>query len=346
MDSRGAVDAPARHVADLGGSAVRVLAVDGNSLGHRAFHSTREDAGARDDAVPLVTGGLVSMLASAWINGPYDAVIVAFDHPTNHRREQEPDYKANRPPTPPELRESLVALRTHLRACGFHVEEQEGAEADDLLAAVAERCGPAGWSCDLLSSDRDLLACVDTTTRLLRPQARFSDLLVEDVAGVRARYGIEPAQYVDLAALRGDPSDGLVGATGIGRKTAAKLLRTYGSVLGIYAALGDLPPRIEASLREARARIERNLLLMAPFPHLDVDVASAVATGIRLELAVEVLRGLGLDAAARRLRRAVLEPPPPRPPFPPPDDEPSVARPVRRLPPLATTSLVEQVSLF
>lgn len=296
----------------------RVLAVDGNSLAHRAFHAARAEA---DPAVPFVTGAVVSMLASAWFEGPYDAVVVAFDHAENRRKLDHPGYKANRTEHDPALPGQITALRQNLAACGWLVTEHPGAEADDLLAATADACSARGWRCDLLSSDRDLTALVGPGVRLLRPRARFADLVVEDEAAVRATYGVEPWQYTELAALRGDPSDGLDGARGIGPKTAARLLRDHGSVAALYANLTDLPPRVEAALREGRDRVERNLRLMAPIPHLEVDVEAALAVGVQPERVGEVLEPLGLGAAARRLARAVSAPPPP-PLAPPPEEAP------------------------
>jgi len=294
----------------------RVLAVDGNALGHRAYRSAEAELAAGDDR-PLVTGAVVSMLATAWVHGPYAAVLVAFDHPDNRRKLLAPEYKANRPPTPPPLTAALRRLRDDLAACGFVVEEHDGAEADDVLAATADRCQAEGWPCDLLSSDRDLTALVAEEVRLLRPRARFADLVVEDVAAVRSRYGVDPSRYVELAALRGDASDGLDGARGIGPKTAAKLLRTHGSVLALYDALPDLPPRLAASLREGRARVERNLLLMAPLPGIEVATDRLHGARVDHEQVTTVLDRLGLDAAARRFARAVTAPPaPPSAPHP------------------------------
>jgi 5'-3' exonuclease len=305
-----------------------VLAVDGNSLGHRGFHSGRAEADRGEAPAAYVTGAVVSMLATAWQHGPYGAVVVAFDHAVNRRKLDHPQYKAHRPDTHPELPAALADLRVHLADAGFTVVEHPGAEADDLLAATADACVAADCSCDLLSSDRDLTALVGPTVRLLRPRARFAELIVEDVAAVRATYGIDPEHYIDLAALRGDPSDGLVGATGIGPKTAARLVRDHGSIAGIYAALCDLPPRVEASLREARDRVEHNLVLMAPIPHLPVDVAGAVAAGIDMDRVSRTLDTLGLAAAARRFVRAVTTPAEPRPPAPPPPELPATPDPL------------------
>jgi DNA polymerase-1 len=292
-----------------------VLAVDGNSLGHRGFHSAREDPTAAGR--PFTTGAVASMLASAWIHGPYAAVVVGFDHPVNRRKLDEPRYKAHRPDAHPDLDGHLQQLRVHLAACGFTVLEEEGAEADDLLAATADACEAQGRGCDVLSSDRDLTALVGPTTRLLRPKARFADLAVEDEAAVLRTYGVPPSAYVELAALRGDPSDGLDGAPGIGPKIAARLIRDHGSVAALYDALCDLPPRVEASLRAGRERVERNLVLMAPLPHLRVDLDAALAAGLDPERIEATLRGLDLDVAARRLARALSTTPPPL--APPPD---------------------------
>jgi DNA polymerase I len=291
-----------------------ILAVDGNSLGHRAFHSTRNDPEVGPRAM---TGAVVSMLATAWIHGPYDAVVVGFDHPVNDRKRDYPEYKANRDATDPLLREQLGLLRTDLAACGFLVVEEHGAEADDLIASTVDACLERGWRCDALSSDRDLTALVtDAGVRLLRPRATFADLVVEDEATVRSTYGIDPAQYTDLAAMRGDPSDGLQGVTGIGPRIAARLLRDHGSVHGLYAALTDLPPKLEAALRAGRERVERNLVVMAPIPHLTVDVDTALHAGIDLERVAEALTAHDLEHVARRFHRAVTDPPPPLPPAP------------------------------
>lgn len=297
-----------------------LLAIDGNSLGHRAFH-----ARARDElSGPHVTGTFVRMLATAWTQGPYDAVLVGFDAPDNRRKRDFPEYKANRPPSPPELHEQLASLREHLAACGLTVVEHPGAEADDVLAAAADGCTQRGWSCDLLSSDRDLTALVGPHVRLLRPRATMSDLVIDDEAGVRRVYGIEAWQYTDFAALRGDPSDGLDGVHGIGPKIAARLLRDHGDVPGIYAALHDLPPQVEAALRAGRGRVERNLLLMAPIPHLELGMEECLTTAPDPARVEETLFPLGLGAAARRLAQALTAPsPPPMPP--PPTREPDDA---------------------
>jgi DNA polymerase I len=300
--SHGAHPDRAARVAAVTSRPPAVLAIDGNSLAHRAWHSTRTDERAGIDGV--VTGAFASMLASVWRYGTYTTLLVGFDDRVNRRREDFPEYKAQRAPTPSDLRRHMDLLIDHLRACEVAVRIAPGAEADDVLAATVDGCLARGWHCDLVSADRDLLALVAPTVRLLRPRQRFADLTVEDEAGVRERHGVDPARYLDLAALRGDPSDGLEGAKGIGPARAARLVRDHGSIVDIYRALPDLPPRIAASLREARDRVERNMLLMSPLPHIDAELDDAAARGAPLTGLARLLDGLGFSDAAQRLRRA------------------------------------------
>lgn len=324
-----------------------VLAVDGNSLAHRAYHAI---VGTDDAVGPFVTAGVIGMLGTAWSYGPFDAVFVAFDHPVNQRKRDFPEYKANRIEDL-ELRRHLDRLREHLDDCGFTVAVEPGAEADDLLAAAADACTASGWHCAILSSDRDLTALVSDSVTLLRPRGTMADLRVEDPAAVQREYGVRPDQYADLAALRGDPSDGLLGVTGIGPKTAARLLRDHGDLPGIYANLCHLAPKVEAALRAGRDVAERNRLLMSPLPHLEVDVAAAVKAGVDLDRIDDVLTGLGLGGAAGRLRYAVTRPPAPPAPPPPTDadapDAPLVPAAVRARRAEAPALLaVEQGALF
>ncbi|MEX2486040.1 MAG: 5'-3' exonuclease H3TH domain-containing protein [Nitriliruptoraceae bacterium] len=298
-----------------------VLLVDGNSLGHRAFHSTPDET-VNDHAVTM---RFVTMLTSVWWHGPYDGVFIAFDHPVNRRKVDVPEYKANRGDRNPTLSAGLDQIRGDLADLGVAVDCQHGAEADDLLAAAADACADRGWRCDVLSSDQDLIALVDPSTRLLRPRAHFTDLQVLDVAAVHAEYGVGPDCYPDVAALRGDPSDGLDGAVGVGAKTAARLVREYGSVAGVYDALANLPLALESALRTARPLVERNLLLMAPIPHLEVDIDAAVASWDVERFAAGLARW---DAtAARRARENITAPQAPRPPMPPPPESPDESQP-------------------
>ncbi len=298
-----------------------LLAVDGSSLIHRAWHSTRGHEEEGHEGV--VTASFASMLASVWAYGPYRHLVITFDHPVNRRRIDFPEYKAQRAPSAPEFRTALETTQAHLAAAGIPVRYQEGVEADDLLAATSDAARVREVTCDLLSSDRDLIAFVGGVVRLLRPRQRFADIAIEDEDAVLETYGVHPRQYIDFAALRGDPSDGLKGASGIGPSRAARLVRDHGSITALYRVLPDLPPAIARSLREARENVERNFLLMSPIPHLDARLEDVLAQETGLERLADTVDSFGFSGAAQRLLRARNrdERPSGRPPTPPPPSD-------------------------
>lgn len=318
-----------------------VLAVDGNSLAHRAWHALRDErfGGA------WVAHGVVRMLATAWSYGPFDAVVVAFDSSTSVRKSMYPPYKATRSDKEPGFHEQFAQLRGIIGACGFGDLVTDGYEADDVLAAIAAETVAAGHRCYVLSSDRDLLALVHQDVWLLRPRASMQDVTVYDPAAVEEEFGVPPERYVELAALRGDPSDNLPGAHGIGAKTAAKLLRSFGTLEELYAGLRWLPNDTAAKLREGREAVDRNIELMSPMGEHDIGLEAALELGVDLGHVVSTLRERGLRSAADSFRFAVEREP--EPPASPPIEEAPV--PPVALDPLLDdepTPAVEQAALF
>lgn len=290
-----------------------VLVVDGNSLAHRAWHAIRESP----DAVGhFVTAGFMGMLGTAWQYGPYDGVMIAFDSMRNQRKDDFPEYKAHRE-RDEDLHVHLDVLPDHIASLGLVVEVHDGAEGDDVLASAAAACEDRGWLAHLLSGDRDQTALVSRDVTLLLPRGSMSDLTVYDPATVKREYGVRPDQYLDFAALRGDPSDGLAGCHGIGAKTGARLIRDYDDLVTLYKNLSILPPKIEACLRSGREQVERNRLVMTPRFELPVDIDRTVEVGVDLAAIDVGLDALGLGGAAGRLRWAIERPPmPDAPPMP------------------------------
>src|ERR1019366_1104312 len=138
-----------------------------------------------------------------------------------------------------------------------------GFEADDVLATLATEARDRGCDVVVVTGDRDSFQLVeDPHVRVLYNRRGVSDYALYDEAGIEERTGVRPAKYPMLAALRGDPSDNIIGVPGVGEKTAAKLLNTYGDIDGIYANLDSLTPKLRANLAEAEDRVRANLLLI------------------------------------------------------------------------------------
>ncbi|MFZ1881776.1 MAG: 5'-3' exonuclease [Gaiellaceae bacterium] len=199
-----------------------LLAIDGDSLAHRAYHGIPKSV--RLNAVV----GFSNFLLRLWDSEQPEAVLVGWDSletPT-YRHEALPAYQSGR-----EFEDSIVAQLALLpplcEAFGFQIGKAGGYEADDFLAA-----GAAAWPGEVLvaTSDRDAYQLVNDRVSILQPVKGVSELARIDEAGVRERYGVEPAQVPDFIALRGDPSDKIPGAPGVGPKKAAEVLKQHGSL--------------------------------------------------------------------------------------------------------------------
>lgn len=219
-----------------------LLAVDGNSLLHRAHHAWADSLEFDDDGRP-VWGllGLVVAIAACAARCEPDGIVVGFDcGQRSVRRESYAPYKAHRPDKPMQLQWQLDDAPELLSAAGFPVAQVQGYEADDVLASAAALARREGWRCVLATSDRDAFALIDSTTSVLRVVNGGIDgsPLLTPVE-VLAEYGVDPAHYRDLAALRGDPSDNLPGVAGIGGRTAARLLTAFPGLEAVHQALDD-----------------------------------------------------------------------------------------------------------
>ena len=160
-------------------------------------------------------------------------------------------YHADRPPMPPELERQWRDAPGFFGAFGWRSESVIDLEADDLLGSLALIETAAGGETLLFTGDRDMFQCVDDAVTVLFPRGGKDGPEVVDAPSVRERYGIEPAQVPDFIALRGDPSDGLPGAKGIGAKTARDLLRAHETLEGVIAAAskpGVMTPRQAGAL--------------------------------------------------------------------------------------------------
>jgi DNA polymerase I len=268
-----------------------LLAIDGDSLAHRAYHALPKSirrAGGRPSGAIV---GFTNMLIRLWDTEQPRAVVVGWDTlevPT-YRHESFDGYQSGRE-FDNELLEQLALLPELTQAFGFAIAKAPGYEADDFLAAAAAKEAAAGGRALVLTGDRDAYQLVSDRVMLLFPERGTRELRRVGPDEVRERYGVEPAQVPDFIALRGDPSDRLPGARGVGPKTAANLLSQYGS--------------LESMLEEGRFSTQSDELRMyrrmatldasAPLPPLDDQTPKWAE-------ASAYVRDLGLNALADRV---------------------------------------------
>jgi 5'-3' exonuclease len=228
------------------------------------------------------------------------AVVMCFGQESaDYRVEAYPDYHAARPEMPDDLAWQWQQAPELYRALGWAVESHAALEADDLMGAYAALESEAGGRTLILTADRDMFQCVSDSVTVLQQRARQQGPSEVDVDGVREIYGIEPAQVPDFIALRGDPSDGLPGAKGIGAKTAADLLRRKGDLEHVILGAVRESPSVRRALIEQAAEL-RTFRDIATLRHVPVERPPDAETD--REGGAAKAEELGLGALAKRLR--------------------------------------------
>ncbi len=277
-----------------------LLAIDTPWLLYRSFFGLPRSIRDREDRpTGALLGTLNTILAMVEFCHPRAVACCLGAEEAEYRVALYPGYHAHRDPMPDELRAQWEQAPDLLAAFGWTVAVHATLEADDLLGSFARAEGRAGGRTLLLTGDRDLYQAVDEHTAVL--EMKKNEPPVElGVAEVRARYGVRPDQVPDLIALRGDPSDGLPGARGIGAKTAADLLREHDSLEGVLAVANRQRPRIGAALREQAGEL-RAFLTIATLVDVPVELPPDAPTDLAAGAAAA--RGAGLDRLAARLEQ-------------------------------------------
>ncbi len=225
----------------------KMLLVDGNSLLHRAFHALPVmtcESGEYTNALH----GFMMMLLRVMDEEKPDLIAVAFDrHAPTFRHLKYDEYKAGRAPTPDELREQFLTIRELLGEMNISMLEMDGYEADDLLGSMSLKCEQQGIDALIITGDRDAFQLSGEHTTILYTKQGIKDTERVTPEYVREKYGVEPIQLIDVKGLMGDTSDNIPGISGIGEKTATKLVARYGT---LEAALDAAETDQKGKLRE------------------------------------------------------------------------------------------------
>jgi 5'-3' exonuclease len=297
------------------------MLLDTASLYYRAFFGVPETVRAPDGTPVNAIRGLLDTIGRL-VRARHPARLVACldaDWRPAFRVAAIPSYKAHRlgadgtEETPPALAVQVPVIEEVLRASGLASAGQPGFEADDVMATLSARSADP---VDVVTGDRDLFQLVDDArgVRIIYTVRGLLNMDVIDEAAVAAKYGIPGRAYADYAALRGDPSDGLPGVPGVGEKTAAALINTFGSIDGITVALeaghGGFPRGSRDKLEKARDYLDVALSVVrvvedVPLPEIAGELPAVAADPDRLK---DLGERWGLGSSLTRFITAVSQP--------------------------------------
>ncbi len=253
-----------------------LLLLDGMSLAFRAYYALPDTLATTDGLVTNAAHGFTSMVVYLIREQQPSAFAVAFDAPgATFRDEILEDYKAGRQQTPWLLPPQFDMIREIMASLAIPVVEASGFEADDVIATLATQAAERECEVIIVTGDRDSFQLVrDPYIRVLYNKRGVSDYTLYDEAGILERTGVPASKYVQLAALRGDPSDNLPGIPGVGEKTAAKLLNNYGDLDGVFEHVAEQTPKLRQNLTEHEqlARSNARVIPLVRDVPLDVDV--------------------------------------------------------------------------
>jgi DNA polymerase I len=246
-------------------SASPLVLLDGHSLAFRAFFALPSDLQTTTGQLTNVVYGFTTMLVKLFGDFSPNRIAVCFDlgRPA-YRHDVYDGYKANRRTTPDDFSTQMPLVREVLAALRIPVVEVPGYEADDLIATLVKEARQEGLPVLVVTGDRDNLQLIDdqAEVRVMMTRRGITDTAVYDEAAVLERYGVPPERYIDVAALRGDPSDNLPGVPGVGDKTATKLVQTYGTAEEVVAHADEQRGKLRENLLAHGADVLRNKQLM------------------------------------------------------------------------------------
>jgi 5'-3' exonuclease len=288
----------------MGAMAGPLLATDVPWLLYRSFFALPKTI--TDDAgrpVNALLGTVNAILMAVDACEPRVVVACTGAESAAYRVRLYPPYHAHRPPMPDELAAQWEQAPALLERMGWTVASSGELEADDLMYSHAREEAQAGGEAVIVSGDRDMYAAVDDRVHILELKGKAPPATI-DAREVRRRYGIDPPLVPDFIALRGDPSDGLPGAPGIGEKTARDLLREQGSLEDVIASASRQRPRVGEALRENAdlLRIFKEVATLQRVPvKRPADRSTDHAAGAK------AARELGMNALAGRLGRLAAQ---------------------------------------
>ena len=239
----------------------RLLIVDGHAYAYRAFYAIRNLRGPEGRPTNAIYGFVKMLEKMRAALEPAHLIVVWDGGLSAERMVAHPEYKTQRPEMPADLAPQLDGIGEFLAAAGIASYCGDGIEADDYIACLARGAVAAGWNVVIASSDKDFMQLVSAQIGLWNPGDKNGVVWAREQ--VVAKAGVEPEQVADWLALMGDAVDNIRGVPGVGPKTAAELLKEFGSVAGLFARLAEVKSeKLRAALQGAADAVKRNLRLV------------------------------------------------------------------------------------
>ncbi len=246
----------------------KILLIDGSNYLFRAYHALPPLTTSKGEPTGALKG-FRAMLQNVYKKANPDYVACVFDaHGKTFRHAIYPEYKANRPPMPEDLRVQIEPIHELVRLLGWPLLEVEGVEADDVLATLAKKAAAEGIEAYIATGDKDLAQIVNENVRLVNTMTHE----ILDREGVHAKYGVYPERIIDYLTLMGDKVDNVPGVPKCGPKTAVKWLEEFGSLEGVIAGAASVPGKIGENLRGALSSLELSRKLVTINSDVDLGI--------------------------------------------------------------------------
>lgn len=281
------------------------LLIDANAIIHRAFHAL-PPLTAKDGRPIQAIYGLTNIFLRLWREERPDYAAALFDRPEPTFREKEyKEYKAQRPQAPDELISQIIEAHKFFTDFGIKTFEIPGYEADDLIATLAEKFGKEkDLRVVILTGDMDSLQLVKDEKIVVRAfKTGISETVTYDGKAVEAKYGLPPRLLVDYKGFVGDPSDNIKGVPGVGPKTAAELVRRYGTVEEIYTHAAE-DPKIWKKIggHKNAALLSKRLNTLDRHAPIAVDALESLRTKEGMEGFMGYIEDLGFEKIIARIK--------------------------------------------
>jgi len=291
-----------------GDRAKELFLIDGNSLAYRAFFALPESIATSDGRPTNAIFGFASMLVKILSDHGDVPTVVVWDAGMSGRKDISAGYKAQRSTRPDLLKEQWPHLQPLVEAFGYPNVSVEGYEADDVIAALADRARAQGIPVMVVTGDRDAYQLVDDGVRIMTTSRGITDTKVYDRQGVIDRYGIPPELVPDFIGLKGDTSDNIPGVPGIGDKTAAELLQRFGSLEEVLANVDQISgAKRKQNLTEHAedARVSKRLATMVRDVPVALDLSAELTREPDRSRLRAIFREFELRDPLRRLEEAL-----------------------------------------